>query len=413
MTRKQLAILICLLIAIGGIGLLLRHSQNAAWSSARPEMGKKLLSGFDVNSVARIAISHDTNSLTLEKKDDLWRVKERNDYPANFSQITDFLIKAADLKIVQVSQVGPSQLPRLDLAPGQGTNSPVMVEFKDQSGKTLKSLVLGKKHVRKSDRPSPFGDMGDEGFPDGRYVQAGTGSDMVALVGDAMATIEPKAESWLNKDFFKVERVRSVGVSYPSETNSWRISRETETGEWKLADPKPGEQLDAVKAGSTANPFSFPNFADVAVNAKPEELGLDKPTVIALSTFDDFNYNIKVGQKTGENYPVTISVAAELAKERTPGKDEKPEDKDKLDKEFKEKQKKLEEKLTQEKGLEKWTYLVSNWTLEPALKTRAQLMAEKKEEKPATADKDAKATDIEPKLPDPTVPPAETKPDKP
>ena len=411
MNRKQLAILLCMLVAVGGIGLLLRHSRDAAWSSARPEMGKKLLAGLDVNSVAQIAISQDTNSLTLAKKDDLWRVKERNDYPANFSQITEFLIKAADLKIVQVSQVGPSQLPRLALAPGQGTNSPVVVEFKDQSGKTLKSLRLGKKHVRKSDRPSPFGDMGDEGFPDGRYVQAGAGSDTVALIGDALANVEPKADSWLNKDFFKAERVRSVGVTYPVETNSWSISRETETGEWKLADPKPGEQLDAVKAGSTANPFSFPNFADVAVNAKPEDLGLDKPTVITLSTFDEFTYNIRVGQKTGENYPMTISVAAQLAKERQPGKDEKPEDKDKLDKEFKDKQKKLADKLAQEKNLEKWTYLVSNWTLEPALKTRAQLMAEKKEEKPG-ADKEAKPADTEPKLPDPLAPPPETKPDK-
>jgi len=62
------------------------------------------------------------------------------------------------------------------------------------------------------------------------------------------------------------------------------------------------------------------------------------------------------------------------------GKDEKPEDKDKLDKEFKEKQKKLEEKLTQEKNFENWIYMVSTWTVDPLLKERGQLMTEKKEE---------------------------------
>src|SRR2546430_12704710 len=36
-----------------------------------------------------------------------------------------------------------------------------------------------------------------------------------------------------------------------------------------------------------------------------------------------------------------------------------------LDKEFKERLAKLEEKLKQEKGFEKWTYLVSKWTVDP------------------------------------------------
>jgi hypothetical protein len=75
-----------------------------------------------------------------------------------------------------------------------------------------------------------------------------------------------------------------------------------------------------------------------------------------------------------------VAVAAQLPKERTPGKDEKPEDKDKLDKEFKEQQKKLQEKLAQEQAFQNWTYLVSSWTLDPLLKNRSQLLVEKKEE---------------------------------
>ena len=62
----------------------------------------------------------------------------------------------------------------------------------------------------------------------------------------------------------------------------------------------------------------------------------------------------------------------------------------KLDKEFKEKQKKLEDKLAQEKAYEKWTYLVSSWTLDSVLKERSQLMVEKKEE-PKKEEKTASA----------------------
>jgi hypothetical protein len=88
-----------------------------------------------------------------------------------------------------------------------------------------------------------------------------------------------------------------------------------------------------------------------------------------------------------------MTVAAQLSKERTPGKEEKPEDKAKLDKEFKEKQTKLEEKLSQEKAYEKWVYLVSSWSLDSLLKPRHELMAEKKDEKKEDAKKDDSTSD--------------------
>ncbi len=157
-----------------------------------------------------------------------------------------------------------------------------------------------------------------------------------------------------------------------------------------------------------SNPLGSPSFVDVAM-AKPEELGLDKPVAVTVDTFEDFAYTLNVGRKTNDDFPLTVTVSAQLPKERTPGKDEKPEDKDKLDKEFKEKQKKLEEKLGQEKRFEKWVYLVSNWTVEPLLKERSQLLVEKKEEPKTNA---PPATAAAPKKEElPLAPASETKPD--
>ena len=380
MNRKQLLILIVLVLVLGGLGIFLRKRQTDSMGGGSAALGQKLLGKFDVNAVTRITVKQGTNELNLAKKDNFWRVRERNDYPANYSEISEFLIKVQDLKIVQTEAVGPSQLPRLALVPGTSTNSALVVDFKDQNDKPIKSLLLGKKHMKKSDRPSPYGDMGEEGFPDGRWVKL-SDSDTVAVISDALANIEPKPDQWLKKDFFKIEKPRSIAVAFPAATNSWKLTRDTETAEWKLADPKPGEQLDASKATGVVNPLGNPAFVDVATTAKPEEVGLDKATVVTVETFEDFTYTIKAGSKTNDNYPLTMTVAAQVAKDRAPGKDEKPEDKDKLDKEFKEKQKKLEEKLAQEKAFEKWTYIVSNWTVEPLLKERAQLMAEKKDEK--------------------------------
>src|SRR6185369_14974550 len=135
------------------------------------------------------------------------------------------------------------------------------------------------------------------------------------------------------------------------------------------------------KASSVANPLGSPSFSDVSTSTTPENL--EKPTLATIETFENLTYSLKVGQKTNDNYPLALTVAAQLPKERTPGKEEKPEDKDKLDKEFKEKQKKLEEKLAHEKTFTKWTYLVSGWTVDSLMKERAQLLEEKKPEEKA------------------------------
>lgn len=386
MNRKQFGILLVLLAVIGIAGLLAYQKQNRERSSGNLALGKKLVPDFPVNDVTHFSIVQGTNRVNLIKSDDLWRVRERNDYPANYPQISEFFLKVRDLKATQTEEVGESQLPRLGLSTESGTNSAIVVEFKDKSEKPLATLFLGKKHMRKSSRPSPMDmGMGDEGFPDGRWVKTGGTSKSVALISDPLLNIEAKPESWLSKDFFKVEKPKSFSVEYPEGTNSWRLSRETESGDWTLAEAGEGEKADASKTSSLNYALSSPSFVDVTM-AKPEELGLDKPVVITVETFEDFTYVLKTGAKTNDNYPLAVSVTANIPAERTPGKDEKPEDKARLDKEFGEKKQKLADRLAQEKNLGKWTYLVSSWTFDSLLKDRSYWIAEKKkeeEEKPA------------------------------
>lgn len=377
MNLKQLGILLTVVIVVGGAALLLHNRQNGSWSSASPEMGKKLLGDFPFNAVAQIDIKNGTNQLDLVKKDDLWRVHQRGDYPANFSQISEFLLKARDLKVVQSEEVGPSQLPRLGLASGQGSNAAVIVEFKDQAEKPIRTLLLGKKDMKKSSGASQFG--GDESFAQGRWVKVGDGSS-VALISDPLDNMEPKPDDWLNKDFFRVEKARAIEVDFPVVTNSWKLTRDSETADWKLADAKKGEELDSSKVSGVSSPFSSPNFSDVKPGTNLEESGTNKPTTVKISTFDNFDYTITLGAKTNDDYLTTLAVAAQLPKERTPGKNEKPDDKARLDKEFKDARQKLVDKLKQEQDYEHWTYSVPGWVVDPVMKTRGELLAEKKEE---------------------------------
>jgi hypothetical protein len=377
MNRKQLLVILVVGLVLGGLGLYLTRQKSASFERTARNASDKLLGDFPVNDVAHITISQHTNEVNLDKAE-VWAVKERGNYPANAADIIELARKLWDLRSAQSQKVGELQLGRMDLLPPDkgGTNSATLVELKGKDGKTIRTVLLGKKSMRGGGE-NPYG---SGGWPNGRWIYLPDKPGIAYLVSEAFSEIEPKPDRWLSKDFFKVEKIKTVAVTYLAATNSWKLSRETESGEWKLAYAKPEEELDGSKTSSFSYALSSPGFVDVLVGAAPEQVGLDKPTTIVLETFDNFTYAVKVGSKTNDNYALTVAVAASLPKERTPAKDEKPEDKEKLDREFKDKQKKLEEKLAQEKSFEKWIYLVSSWTVDSVLKERSQILAEKKEE---------------------------------
>lgn len=376
MNRKQLTLLVVLGVVLGGLGWLAWKKQQQPYADSTAKMGSKVLPNLAVNDIEQVTITQAKGGLTLAKQDGTWVVRSRGDYPANFDSLRDLLIKFAELKVAKPVTVGPSRLPALELvAPDKGNGT--LVEFKDKAGKVLQSVLLGAKSMREGGGDSPFG---GGGFPNGRYLMVGTDIATAALVTEPFAQAEPKAEEWLNKEWFKVERLKSVGVVTTNATNNWKLVRENETGSWKLVDAKAGEELDASKSGSSTGALSFPSFNDVATNAAAA--GFDKPAVTAtLETFDGFTYTVKIGAKSGEeNYHFQMAVAGNFPTQRTPGKDEKPEDKDRLDKDFAATVKKNEDRLKNEKAYEKWTYLVSKWTVDALLKERKDLLADKKDE---------------------------------
>jgi hypothetical protein len=402
MNRKQLTALIVAGLVIGAAAILISKSRDKNQASSNQRLGEQVVKNFPINDVERITVKHGTDQMNLTRKDGRWVVPERADYPANFGNVSEFLRKVWDLKVAQPMRITEKQLPRLELNPQAGT----VVEFKDKNGKVLNTLVLGKKHMRESPQAAadPFGGGGG-GWPDGRYIMVGNDVKSVAVVSEPFANVEVKPADWIDKEFFKVEKHKSIAVSSPNVTNTWTITRESETNEWKLVDAKAGEQLDAGKSGAVTSVLAYPSFTDVATNAAHDVTGIDKATVAKIETVDGFTYDIKVGKKVADDrddHYLQVAVNGSFVKERTPGKDEKPEDKAKLDKEFKDKVDKLEEKLKNEKALAQYTYIVPRYSIEPLFKDRKELLVEKKEEPKPEDKKDEKkeTKTTQPKTPD-------------
>jgi hypothetical protein len=382
MKGKNLAILLALVVVIGGASLLLQKGNLSTWSNSAAGSGSGKILNLPLNDVAFVNIKAVEGELTLLKRDTGWVVVQRAEYPADYAKLSELLRKLWDLKTVQEVKVGPSQLPRLNLVePSKdAANSGVLAEFKDKDGKQLGALLLGKAYTKKAEGEMAM--LGD--LPIGRYVKTLAEGGKVSLVTETFQDVKPDPADWLDKEFFKVSDALEITVDRPTDGQHWTITRESPTADWKLADAKPGEELDKSKLSPYGFLFANAAFVDVlGPEISPLEVGLDKATAVTIESSDHFLYKILLGKLAGENYPLSFTVNATFPTERTPGKDEKPEDKAKLDESFKADIKKLQDKLAAEKKFESRIYLVAKATVEAVFKNRSELLVEKKPEAPA------------------------------
>lgn len=377
MKRNQLALILVLLAALGGVALFLRSRDSASWSSSAAGSSEKILS-FPLNDVSRVTIKTSGTELNLVKQEGTWRVAERADYPADFGKVAGLLRKLWELRATQDVKAGPSQLGRLELLePGSTSDSGTLIELTDGSAKPLGSLLLGKKQNQMSNRS-----FGDVSISVGRYVMSPAHAERVYLVAETFDEVQPKPELWLGRDFLKVENPKSIALAGTAPGMNWKVSRQTATGPWTLLEERPGEELDSTKINSLTSYLANLGFADVLkADAPPAETGLDKPSALTIETFDGFDYELRIGKLMGTNYPVLVSVKASPPNERKPAADEKPADRARLDQQFQEKQKQLNEKLMKEEKLAGRPYLVAKGTVQQFLKERSALL--KSEPSPA------------------------------
>lgn len=377
MNRKQLILLIVVGLLLGGLALVFRSSRNQEFQNRDVGIGEKLLGDFPTEDVAGITIKSRDAEVNLAKKD-VWVVQERSSYPASFTQISELVRKLWELKPAQSQNVGQSQWGRLELLPpgskDAGTNTAILVELKGKDGKPVGSILLGKKQMR--DTGGQFG-----GFPVGRWIALPSKTDTVYVASETFNEVEPKPESWLNKDsFLKVEKLSGVSLVSTNPAQSWSLSRTNETSDWTLAEKREGEELDKSKVSGLNWAFSSPNFNDVQPkDAEALKDAFASATSVRMTTFEGFAYEVKLGAPVdGENLWLSVSASGEFPKERIAPADEKAEDKEKNEKAWKEQQDKLKEKLKKEQALANWVFKVAKWSVDAVLKDRSQWMVEKK-----------------------------------
>lgn len=380
MGSKTLVRLLIALAVIGAIAAILHFAGSGGVSEVSSSTKKKkVFSDFPINDVASITVQGKEDSVTIEKGESTWEVAQRAGYPAAEEPIVSLLRDIWDLNIVQPVTIGRTQYGRVNLvAPEEAASadeSATIMKFADAEGNELASLWLGKVYEKSENRPSPFGG-GMATTEAGRYIKKGD-SNSVYLVGETFNEVELDASEWIDKSFFKVEGVQSIEIVRGDPTIDWKLTRDDEEGDYKLANATEEETLDQTKVSSMKSAFSNPQMEDVFIGKAVEENKADK-TTFKISTFDGFEYTIKVGEKNDLNeLPLTVAVSANFAEKREEGEEESDEEKKVLDEEFQKNLDVMKTKLEREKQLEGHVFKVRSYIVDSITKERSELLAEK------------------------------------
>ena len=349
MNARLAAILVVLLVVLGGGALVYQYQESSERPRNSDTLGRPLLKDLQAAQIASVRVVEPKATLTVRQKDERWVLAERADFPADVAKVRDFVVQALSLKIGQSEPIGDKDRARLNL-----DESGTQVEFAGAEGKPLAKLVVGKKYFKREvDNP-------EKARADGRFVALPGEPKMVYVVSDPLTQATTKSSEWIDKTSFKVEKVKSLEVRYP-DGGGYRIERDGDNADWRLAGARPDEKLEVSKANAASYSLGLLELADVA----PPGTKIEQPVTIQAASFDGLAYSIKVGQLQGDNYPVSFSSSGTLRK------DEK--DAERI--------KKVEERLPREKLLSSYVLLIPKSKLEDTLKKRPEMLEKKEDAK--------------------------------
>lgn len=378
--------LVLLLLLAGLVGLaVVTKKQKEARLSENVRRGvttrEYLVPDLDVNAVKTVKIQDKDQTVTLKQGAEQWIVEERNGYGVDFGKISQSLMELRETKIAGKQLLGKGAWAGENvLEPADGVKEGVgtLVKLLDEKGGDVATLILGG-DVKVSGGNSP-----QMGAPAQRLVRIPKDEDSLWMVGTTLGSFQAKPEEWLDKAFIAVTDLASVTVTAPNAADSWKASRASkDITDYTLEGLKEGDEFDPAKL-TLASLLTTASFNDVKPKAEAAEL-LKGAHKAVLTTFDGFTYELQVAKQSkdgADKFFMTVAVQADLPKARTPGKDEKEEDKKRLDDEFKTAQDALKAKLEKEKKLESWVFEVAEYTVNNLLVKRSDLI--KKPEPPAT-----------------------------
>lgn len=268
MTEKQTTVLgfITLIAVLGAVWFLFgERSGNQEFSHGNPlypDLAEKL------GNVASLKITGALNTTHIQQDGSVWRIQEKDGYPADINQIRILLKGLSDSRILHAKTDNPALYDRLGLG-----DDALHIHVADSAGNTLVDLDIGDRTYENNSFSS--------------YVRPtdGARSYQVSALPEVLAT----PVQWLDQTLLHLDRSRisSVTLTY-GDSQPFTLSRSSPDSAFSLEDETGnGQNGSTALMDMVATAYTDLRFEDVrrlAIDGK-NEVGSRKGHSV-LQTFD-------------------------------------------------------------------------------------------------------------------------------
>jgi len=315
MKPKTLLILLVILGLLAGAGAVLIRSRNA--NAPSEGMGAYLFEPLPVNDIASIVIQTPGEKVSLRREADSWIVKERFNYRADFSRISDLVRSLKEVKTGRRFDASEAVMKRLCLkspedAAAKQEEKGTLIEMADGKGTLLAKMVIGNTRTRDSQK----------GPPDGQYVILDGGSH-VYLIDKVLSAYQSGPATWLEKSPVQVNaaEIRKITCLGPDGTNViYTVERSEKGKDLALAGVPADRKVKTSSLNRLASALSSLKIEDVEpVSAESKSLD-DVSVRLDYTLFDGRVYHVYPGKSCSPTVPcrIRLEVALETPRSQAP-----------------------------------------------------------------------------------------------
>lgn len=290
MNIKTLTILGIITVALIGTAILMSQQKE----TVLPQTGQPVFPGLmsKINEVSELVVNVQSETMTIVRDGESWKVKEKDNYPANMGKIREVLIGLGELKILEAKTKKPELYEKLGLENVEAEGSiSTGVTLKDSAGTTLAEVIIGKQR--------PF-----KGNPSQDEVYVRKVGDPETWLAIGKLSIEKNLSEWLDKDFLEVEpkRVRRVRITHPDNTTLVLEKENPDDLDFKVTNLLEGEEIQSqFSVNHIVSTVTSLSLDDVQPNS---EISFEDESVVTATfeTFDGLEGTVKLFRKDEKNY---------------------------------------------------------------------------------------------------------------
>ncbi len=242
-----------------------------------PQQGERLFPGLlpRVNDVAQVVATSREGSLTLERTERGWVVREKHGYAADREMIQRLLLGTAELRRLEPKTRNPERYADIGLqdVSAEGSKS-LKFSLKNEKGQVLAEYLLGESRLAKGD-------------PAGREYFVRLPEDPQTWLVEGWVPEDKSLMRWLDRQVVKIDdkRVREVRVRH-ADGHELAVRRASpQAGDYGLVGLPKGAEIESPYAvNSIGTTLADLTFDDVRPAA---ELDLKGAALnVTLATFD-------------------------------------------------------------------------------------------------------------------------------